>query len=165
MGSIQLRQGTILKYFYDTEFLEDGKTIQLISIGIVADDGREYYAHVDGYDEDAAWGHEFVGREVMPHLATVTKTPRNQVAQEISEFMLPDSRPDLWGFFSSYDHVLLAQLYGTMLDLPAHFPMRTNDIAQLAQHQNIYALPHNPNAHNALADAHWTRNTYHWLTT
>lgn len=32
------------RYFYDTEFLEDGKTIDLISIGIVADDGREYYA-------------------------------------------------------------------------------------------------------------------------
>jgi len=33
-----------LRYFYDCEFLEDGKTIELISIGIVADDGREYYA-------------------------------------------------------------------------------------------------------------------------
>lgn len=32
------------RYFYDTEFLEDGRTIDLISIGIVADDGREYYA-------------------------------------------------------------------------------------------------------------------------
>ena len=32
------------RYFYDTEFLEDGKTIELISIGIVSDDGREYYA-------------------------------------------------------------------------------------------------------------------------
>src|SRR4051812_11038169 len=33
-----------MKYFYDTEFLEDGQTIELISIGIVAEDGREYYA-------------------------------------------------------------------------------------------------------------------------
>jgi len=32
------------RYFYDTEFLEDGKTIELISIGIVASDGRELYA-------------------------------------------------------------------------------------------------------------------------
>lgn len=29
---------------YDTEFLEDGKTIDLISIALVGDDGREYYA-------------------------------------------------------------------------------------------------------------------------
>ena len=33
-----------MRYFYDCEFLEDGRTIELISIGIVADDGREYYA-------------------------------------------------------------------------------------------------------------------------
>ena len=33
-----------MKYFYDTEFLEDGHTFDLISIGIVAEDGREYYA-------------------------------------------------------------------------------------------------------------------------
>lgn len=32
------------RYDYDCEFLEDGKTIALISIGIVADDGRTYYA-------------------------------------------------------------------------------------------------------------------------
>jgi len=31
-------------FCYDTEFLEDGSTIELISIGIVCDDGREYYA-------------------------------------------------------------------------------------------------------------------------
>ncbi|MDQ0377946.1 3'-5' exoribonuclease domain-containing protein [Amycolatopsis thermophila] len=33
-----------MRYFYDTEFLEDGRTIELISIGIVCEDGREYYA-------------------------------------------------------------------------------------------------------------------------
>jgi 3' exoribonuclease, RNase T-like len=33
-----------VKIFYDTEFIEDGRTIDLISIGMVAEDGREYYA-------------------------------------------------------------------------------------------------------------------------
>ena len=33
------------KVFYDTEFLEDGSTVKLISIGMVRDsDGAEYYA-------------------------------------------------------------------------------------------------------------------------
>lgn len=30
-------------YCYDTEFLEDGRTIDLISIGIVCEDGRSPY--------------------------------------------------------------------------------------------------------------------------
>lgn len=38
-------------YVYDTEFLEDGLTINLISIGIVCEDGREYYA----VNHDADW--------------------------------------------------------------------------------------------------------------
>lgn len=33
-----------MRYWLDTEFIEDGVTIDLISIGIVCDDGREYYA-------------------------------------------------------------------------------------------------------------------------
>ena len=32
-----------MKYFLDTEFIEDGKTIDLISIGIVAEDNRSLY--------------------------------------------------------------------------------------------------------------------------
>lgn len=34
----------MIRYFYDCEFIEDGRTIELISIGIVAEDGREFYA-------------------------------------------------------------------------------------------------------------------------
>lgn len=33
-----------MRYYLDTEFIEDGKTIDLISIGIVCEDGRTYYA-------------------------------------------------------------------------------------------------------------------------
>ena len=32
-----------MKIFFDTEFLEDGKTIDLISIGLVREDGKELY--------------------------------------------------------------------------------------------------------------------------
>ena len=33
-----------MKIFFDTEFIEDGKTIDLLSIGAVRDDGETYYA-------------------------------------------------------------------------------------------------------------------------
>lgn len=53
-----------MKYFIDTEFIEDfhkpwfGKRrhyIDLISIGIVAEDGREYYAISNEFDVDYVW--------------------------------------------------------------------------------------------------------------
>ena len=30
-----------MRYFYDTEFIDDGRTIDLISIGVAAEDGRD----------------------------------------------------------------------------------------------------------------------------
>lgn len=53
-----------MKYFYDTEFLEGTQkkwfkqsepTIDLISIGIVAEDGREYYAVSKDFNLKEAW--------------------------------------------------------------------------------------------------------------
>jgi hypothetical protein len=55
-----------MKYFYDTEFLEGAQkkgwfgretvpTIDLISIGIVAEDGREYYAVSKEFNLKEAW--------------------------------------------------------------------------------------------------------------
>lgn len=59
---------------YDLEFLEDGRTIELISIGIVADDGRTYYA----VNSDAPWElireNDWLVRNVVPHLP-VTNQP------------------------------------------------------------------------------------------
>ena len=33
-----------MRFWFDTEFIEDGHTIDLISIGVVAEDGRGFYA-------------------------------------------------------------------------------------------------------------------------
>lgn len=74
------------RVFYDLEFLEDGRTIELISIGMVTDDGREYYAvngDLDdtsrrdpdlrgGYVGKTPWDriveHDWLVRNVVPHL-------------------------------------------------------------------------------------------------
>jgi hypothetical protein len=55
-----------MKYWLDTEFIEDGETIDLISIGIVAEDGREYYAI--NLDCDLSKASKFVKENVIPKL-------------------------------------------------------------------------------------------------
>ena len=54
------------KYFYDTEFIEDGKTIDLISIGIVCEDGRELYLQSCEFNIDKA--SQWVRDNVLMHL-------------------------------------------------------------------------------------------------
>ena len=48
-----LDSGVDVRYFYDTEFIDDGRTIELISIGVAAEDGREYYAVSTEFDPRA----------------------------------------------------------------------------------------------------------------
>lgn len=57
-----------MKYFFDTEFIEDGKTIDLISIGIISGDGREYYAISTDFDPSKAsdWVRDNVLTELPP---------------------------------------------------------------------------------------------------
>ena len=62
---MESNKNILMKYFYDTEFLEGtqktwigGKTkptIDLISIGIVCEDGREYYAISKDFNLKEAW--------------------------------------------------------------------------------------------------------------
>lgn len=56
-----------LKYFLDTEFIENGSTIDLISIGIVSEDGRSFYRQNSECMFDRAG--DWVWRNVFPHLA------------------------------------------------------------------------------------------------
>ncbi|MEU5091709.1 3'-5' exoribonuclease [Streptomyces sp. NPDC021356] len=63
-----------MNLFYDLEFLEDGRTIELISIGMVTDDGREYYA----VNSEAPWErirqNDWLVRNVLPSLPITGRT-------------------------------------------------------------------------------------------
>ncbi|MGB0973238.1 MAG: hypothetical protein ACPGVG_20135, partial [Mycobacterium sp.] len=53
-----------MRYFYDTEFIDNGRTIELISIGVVAEDDREYYAISTEFDPERAG--RWVRKNVLP---------------------------------------------------------------------------------------------------
>ncbi|SRR6266567_475042 len=68
-----------MRYFMDTEFIDDGKMIDLVSIGIVCEDGREYYAQSVEFDHRKA--SEWVKDNVLKHLLMC---PWADVTHEIS---------------------------------------------------------------------------------
>lgn len=99
-----------MKLWFDTEFIEDGKTIDLISIGIVREDGPTYYAELVGVDYSRA--DPWVKDNVLPHLRLDDLKPRAQVACEILAFA--GDSPEWWAYYADYDWVVLCQLYGRM---------------------------------------------------
>lgn len=151
-----------MKYFLDTEFIEDGHTIDLISIGIVCDDGRRYYA--ESSDADLSKANRWVQENVLPHLRG-NPVPRAKIANDVVAFVqVGEGKPEFWGYYADYDWVVLCQLFGTMLDLPDRWPMFCMDIKQLAVSLGDPRLPEQgEEEHHALADAWWNRDTYYYL--
>ena len=155
-----------MRYFYDTEFVEDGHTSDLISIAVVADDGRELYLHVDGYDAGKAQAHAFVSENVLPHVAGMPKVSRDDAREMLTGFfLLGQEAIDLWGYFPAWDHIALMQLWGDFSKQPTWLPMRTNDVCTFAQLTNLALLGRvlDGSEHSALADARWTRDAFNDL--
>lgn len=152
-----------MRYFLDTEFMEDGKTIDLVSIGIVADDGREYYA-VNG-DADLSNANSWVKEHVLPHLYPMYARPRDVIKAEVADFIRKgDGKPEIWGYYADYDWVVFCQLFGKMVDLPDGFPMYCRDVKQLCDELGGPRLPIQTNTkHHALDDARWIRDGYNFL--
>ena len=76
-----------MRYFYDTEFIDDGYTIELISIGVVAEDGREYYAVSTEFNPDRAGS--WVRANVLPKLpppASQLWRSRAQIRDDLETF-------------------------------------------------------------------------------
>ncbi|MFV0495209.1 polyadenylate-specific 3'-exoribonuclease AS [Mycobacterium sp.] len=146
-----------MRYFYDTEFIEDGRTIELISIGMVAEDGREYYAVSTEFDPERAG--PWVRSHVLPKLpppASQLWRPRSRIRADLEEFLGVDTSDgiELWAWVAAYDHVALCQLWGPMPALPKAIPRFTRELRQLWEDRGAPRLPpRSPDAHDALVDA------------
>jgi len=150
-----------MRIFFDTEFIENGKTIQLISIGAVNEDGGTFYAVSNEYNPEDA--DKWVKENVL------SKIPKDQVTlsrKEIANAFLDwcGDKPEFWAYYADYDWVVLCQLYGRMIDLPKGWPMYCRDIKQVCDLLGNPKLPEQGKGeHNALRDAEWNLKAYDFL--
>lgn len=162
-----------MRYWFDCEFIERGPeySITLLSLGMVAEDGRELYVEQDV----DAWeiAHPWVREHVLPQLkqpgALVLRRP--VIATLVEEFCDPTlyGKPEFWAYYADYDWVVFCQLFGTMMDLPKGWPMYCRDLKQRVDAlevatNSIIRLPEQGKGeHHALADAKWNREAYDFL--
>ncbi len=155
-----------MRFFFDTEFIERGPKypIELISIGIVADDGREFYAISADFNPEHA--NDWVKENVLAKLDPFD--PREhlwQIAQRVKAFIgESQGKPEFWAYFADYDWVVFCQIFGTMMDLPEKWPMFCLDLKQLCVSLGNPRLPKQETGeHNALADARWNKQAFEFL--
>jgi len=155
-----------VRYFLDTEFIEAPNHLDMISIGIVADDGRAIY--YENSEVDWSRASQWVLDNVKPHLNGTEHqvATKAEIARHVQRFVdASPSKPEFWGYYADYDWVALCWLYGTMMDLPAGWPMYCRDLKQWADMLGDVVLPEQGKGeHNALADATWNRQVYGFLS-
>lgn len=155
-----------MKYFIDTEFIEGfhkplfGKKrhfIDLISIGIYCEDGRQLHLLSNEYNYNDA--SDWLKQNVLTPLYTqlVHGDQRNQmgvsnfhkhkgvsntaILTSLFDFFYcwrdqhfwrvnDSAKPEIYGYYSDYDWVLFCSLFGQMIDLPKGFPMYCIDLKQ-----------------------------------
>lgn len=161
-----------MKYYFDTEFIEGfhkplfGKRrhfIDLISIAVVCEDGREYNAISSDYRyKDASqWVKDNV---IIPlYVDSVHGDMRNhmdarnfnrikgksneRIKNDLIDFFLCEITEDgrvqappgieVYAYFADYDWVVLCSLFGRMIDLPQGFPMFCMDLKQEMAHWGL----------------------------
>lgn len=171
-----------MRWYLDTEFLEDGKTIELISIALVNKPGTvEYYAGNAECELSRVMADEWLRQHVVPHLPPFERGPEGDEGTfwkpkaEIGHDLLRlfgmvagkfNDTPEIWADHASYDWVALCQIYGRMIDLPRGMPMFCMDLMQDLRQQGIRRpdLPKQDpkTVHDALADACWLRRAHRY---
>lgn len=166
-----------MRYFLDTEFNERPGVIDLISLAIVADDGREFYA--ESTDFDPASANPWVAENVLPRLWSrqADKSEYNawtrdggsgglmtrlEIGPAVRRFIRDDT-PEFWGYFADYDWVVFCWLFGAMIDLPKGWPMYCRDLKQWSDQIGAPNFEGPKGEHHALVDARWNRDLYRHL--
>ena len=147
-----------MKYFLDTEFIEGfqkplfGKKrhhIDLISIGMVCEDGRCYSALSNEYSYNDAddWVKDNVILPLYNEIKDVDKSIKinnfnkllgssnKTIALDIIKFIFDgmskkDNVVEFYGYYSDYDWVVFCSIFGKMINLPEKFPKYCRDLKQ-----------------------------------
>lgn len=160
-----------MRYWYDWEFDENGQTIKPISLGIVAEDGRELYLVNETYFKQMEkrlvtpnpWVVENVIKKISDNARAHYGRAINDFGRLVLDFISDGGKyreryeVELWGHFAAYDHVALAQLFGPMINLPKPIPMFTNDDMTIRGLQEPPARPAEMLEHHALWDAKYQK--------
>lgn len=175
-----------MRIYLDTEFTELSQNAQLISLALVDEAGRSFYAEFSDYDPGllSAWHQEHVLDNLLLQAlpsgqiqqsnsqTTYVKGDAVFIRQEIEAFIQPYEQLEVWGDNHAYDWVFFCQLWGGALHIPKLFFYIVFDLPVLLLQHGIH--PDTPRAqlvdttilpahiqalkpHNALYDTHLLR--------
>lgn len=167
-----------MNLYFDTEFTGLHKDTTLVSIGIISEDGRTFYAELTDYDKTQVddWLQEHVINNLARSIGELSRMADKVVhgnIKEVSEALIKwVSQFDdvkIWSDCLAYDWVLFNHLFGHAFNLPNNIYYIPFDICTLFEIKGIdpdisrEEFINNSvigNKHNSLYDAKVIRACY-----
>ncbi len=158
-----------MRVWLDTEFIDTGWVLDanshLISIGLVREDGKTFYAEnaAVNYHALSPW----LKANVVPKLGELNERLfLPGILDGIMEFCA-DIKPHFWAFYASYDFLLLCKIFGGLMALPKGWTRYCGDVRQYLMYVEDAQRPDAPRQlestkHHALQDALWLKELHLW---
>lgn len=170
------------KVFFDTEFTGLHKDTTLISIGLVSDCGKEFYAELNDYDESQVddwlrenvinnlkFNHEkWFAPPINNHKYNI-KSNKEGVMNHLDMWLSQFEEVEIWSDCLAYDWVLFNDIFGHAFNIPSNVLYIPFDICTLFKVKGIdpdvireeFAEMINvEDKHNALHDARVIKACY-----
>lgn len=145
-------------YFIDTEFLTNPPN--LISLGVVCEDGREFY--MENALAPIHLANAFVRREVLPGLVGPASSGflPYAIADSLQRFVR--DKPVFVGWYCACDYWMLQSLFGDFENWPAKWPKHIIDLKQILWLAGDPPIDEGHSGkHNALEDARWAARLFY----
>jgi hypothetical protein len=151
-----------LKFFLDTELIEKEWSLALISLGVVSEDDREFYAISTEFNPDDA--NEWVRDNVLPHLEPPNSglwKPLNEIRAGLLDF-IGTEYAEFWASGGAHDWVAVTHLMGGITRIPTNWWPHINELRQWWMQ---LGKPHYPaqTFHHALQDARLAKRRFEAL--
>jgi hypothetical protein len=138
-----------MKVFFDTEFTGLHQNTTLISIGLVSEDGRTFYA--EAYDYDRKQINDWLRENVFKHMrfGERTSTPlmelehydmcgyRTVIGEKLGEWLAQFDEVEIWSDCLAYDWVLFCDLFNGAMDIPKNVYYIPFDLATLMKIKGV----------------------------
>lgn len=169
-----------MRIFIDLEFTGLHQETTPISLGMIAEDGRGFYAEFTDYDREQI--DPWISENVLPHLlgkasyrlghdVSFASGNRAHIKHRIVSWFAAYPQVEIWGDVPTYDWVVFCELFGGALSLPSWVYYIPFDLATLLECRGIdpdinreeyanLAQTAQTAKHNALWDARIIRACY-----
>ena len=173
-----------MRIFFDCEFTGLHQQTTLISIGLVSENGRSFYAEFDDYDDSQVneWIQQHVIDKLYHHKHIYNMDAESEhcevlgnsgeVTTRLSKWLSQFDHCEMWSDCLAYDWVLFCNLFGTAFAIPKNVYYIPLDLATLLKIKGIdpdinreefAGMEDNGRKHNALWDAQVIKACYERL--